>query len=306
MNDNLNLQDKYAVKIGQGPGEALNLLILTGDKQEIIGYDLMYQRMMFWDINFSNCRMIKKRFWNNEFAHHSIAYNSKTDELMSLEEKDADRDYMKKTLLLTLKKVKGSTKRELIIFKLDIGKVMEARSGQIHLWYARPIHARLHKEYIYILNIKDYIIYKYNLDGKLLDHVKVNFTQQSFSDDQLNRFHNSWYRNNKNKVYNFLHFPDRLWPACWLLPLGNGLLVGRRNDYQISDDEWIECDYFDLNLKYLGKVNIPTFSKWNNPFFCQNTVENKLFSRGDTIYIIENNDDSEITSIHKWIWKNEK
>lgn len=303
LTDDLEVKENYIIKRGQGPGEALNLMIFGGNIQEILGYDLTYKRLLYWNKDFNKCRMKKETLFFNEIHFHSYAYSPVIGSLMVLEEKAHPGNINKADLVLSFKKVNDKG-RSFDIHHVEC-KVKEVQSeGRTHRWHSRPLHAILIKDHLFVVNLEEYIIYKYNLSGKLLRNVRIVFSKKSFSGPQLKEWLEASIKDKKQHLY--YHFPGALWPACWLLPFGDGFAVGRRDDYNPSDSGWINCDYFDLNMQYLGMIRIPAFKEWNHPFFCQSALTFKVLSKQKSLYFITMNETNEKTTISEWTWKHGK
>jgi len=305
LNEDLQIKSKYKVKYGQGPGEALNLRFIGVDKQEIIGYDLLSKRLLFWDRDFSKCRMKKEIIWPSEKYSNSISYSPISGSVMALEKKINGGDLFKANLELTLRKLIDKDK-SICIHKIDKWKFSEMRAdGKLHFWLSIPLHSIIYKDYIFVINLKDYYLYKYTLKGKLLRSIGVTFPRKTFNSTQLKKSIKAELPQ-YNRDYSQLHLPETLWPACWILPLGDGIAVGRRGNYGPSDIKWINCDYFDMNLQYRGRIKIPAFENWYGGFSSQSSVKYHILSRSNNLYIINNDEATEKEIITKWTWKYEK
>ena len=306
FNEDLQIKSKYTIKYGQGPGEALNLRILGVDKQEIIGYDLLSNRLLFWDRNFSECRMKKEIIWSSEKYPGSFAYSPITGSVLALEAKIHGSDIFKPDLELTFRKLNGRDK-SICLHKVEKWKTMEERiDGKIHSWLSIPLHSIIYRDYVFVVNLKDYHLFKYTLDGKLLRTIRVVFPQKTFSSTQLKKWVKAELPRLKLEYLSRKHLQETLWPACWILPLGDGIAVGRRDDYGPSGTKWINCDYFDMNLHYQGRIKIPAFEKWNSGLFSQSNVKYRMLSRSNNLYIINNDETTEKEIITQWTWKDEK
>ena len=300
----LVLKDRFIIKRGQGPKEAMNPYILGGSIKEIICYDTSYKRIMFWNSIFTDCIIEKRNLWYGDVSSHSLYYSPQLESILFLLEEANSSPTAKSTVTLVLKNVKNKEVPDFKIYEMKHQFRRLGSNGRLNFWLSMPLHAFLLKRNVFLINLKDYIIYKYDLKGNLLKKVAVKFSNISFSKAELRQWLEKSFPYKERIPY--LHFPEELWPACWLLPLGNGIAVGRRKDYKSSDIEWINADYFDLNLQYLGRIKLPFFNNWNDPMQGQDSVDQGVLVKGDQVFYIINDKENEDIIIRKWTWRNEK
>ncbi len=79
--------------------------------------------------------------------------------------------------------------------------------------------------------------------------------------------------------------PEYVAPANWILELGEGIAVGRMEDYNPERKEWIDADYFDKDLNFLGKIKLPWFYWWNFPG--EFRADFLFYSNGNKLYFIQ-------------------
>ena len=107
------------------------------------------------------------------------------------------------------------------------------------------------------------------------------------------------------KYVNLVNYDEQLWPACWLLSLGEGgIAVGRCSHYDTERKEDITADYFDRDLNLLGKIKIPYFKRWNEPGQGQLDADWRFMFRGDRLFTLEER--NEENWIVRWDVKIEK
>lgn len=300
----LQIKDKYIIKKGQGPNEAINPFIFGGDTREIFCYDFAYKRLMFWTPGFTHCNMEKRRLWYGEFAWHSFSYYPRKSLLLYLKT-NPDNDLRKTLLSLTIMNIKNKQEKDIILYRQKIKYTERDANGQLYFWHAKPIHATWFKDHIYILDLQQYLISKYSATGILKKKVRVAFKSRSFSETQLQKWINETTKSKQRSQYR--KYPQGLWPACWLLPLGNGIAVGRRENYEPANPQWIMADYFDLNLQYLGKIKIPLYHKnWNHPYFSQGSLDGYSLVKGNRFFFINEDEDKETNVLNVWQWQDEK
>ena len=144
-----------------------------------------------------------------------------------------------------------------------------------------------------------------DIRGKLIKNIKVKFKGNSFTENEREKWIESFYG---LKYRDRFDYPEELWPACWIMPLGKGIAVGRRKDYNTNRNEPIIADYFDKDLNFIGKIKLPYFKYWNDPNVGQQFTDILFNCRGDIIYRIkiEAKEDEEEYSLIKFKVKYEK
>ncbi|MCP4219270.1 MAG: hypothetical protein GY765_31845 [bacterium] len=79
--------------------------------------------------------------------------------------------------------------------------------------------------------------------------------------------------------------PEYVAPANWIVELGEGIAVVRMEDYNPERKEWIDADYFDKDLNFLGKIKLPWFYWWNFPGSFRSDF--LFYSKGKKLYFIQ-------------------
>jgi hypothetical protein len=301
-NTSLECQKKFIIKYGQGPSEAMKPLILGGTPNEIVMYDISYRRILYWDSNFDNCVMKKRSLINHGFAYNGFGYSPEYDCALIWEEIDSPSSNKTRVnvYLKSIKKEKTTDRKlyefEYLYFNRDV-------NGGWNFWPSRPFHCILLKDFVFLINLKEYVINKYDLMGRLLKRVKVSFQKKKFSSRQLKEWEKGF---GVKKAH--MNFPGELWPACWLLPIDKGFVVGRREDYKPSNKYCIPADYYDISLRYLGQINLPSFDKrWKDPFYGQTYADIRALGKGRRLYIITEDEGGNGDYIlSRWILKHEE
>ncbi|MCP4213071.1 MAG: hypothetical protein GY765_00375 [bacterium] len=93
--------------------------------------------------------------------------------------------------------------------------------------------------------------------------------------------------------------PREVWPAGWLVAVNDGLAVSRVITYDKDDRTPITADYFDLDLNFIGRINLPFFLGWNNPSSSSDFVDTKYYYKGGKMYKIDFSDSTE----DELVWK---
>jgi hypothetical protein len=154
---------------------------------------------------------------------------------------------------------------------------------------ARPVHFGYFFDHIYILEKKDYRIIKMDIAGKVLIEKKILFKSKSFPQSLRKDWIEKFYRDPKwTKQFDY---PAELWPACWIMDVGEGIAVGRCENYDPEDKGPITADYFDPNLNYLGKIKLPYFYTWNHPSSGKASLNRCFFCKDNKLYSLEARDE---------------
>lgn len=128
--------------------------------------------------------------------------------------------------------------------KLIIGRVPE-----FHYFYK--------DEKIYFINMDEYQLRLFDMEGKLLKKVRVNIDKKRVPEDEKL----SWLKDQAPRLLDKTILTDYIQPGCWMVPLGKGFAVIKRKGYGIECNGLAEADYFDYQLNLVGKVEIPCFLK---------------------------------------------
>ncbi len=292
----LNRLKKYIVARGQGPREFLKERILGGNNNEIFVHDEMQRRLMFWDREFKNCVMFKKQLFS-ESQYDSYGYAADTGHYLAAEEwlRQPPKKAIIRLWLIKLKKnqpANGDIEAEKkLLHEIHYKSVERKPNGKLLIWSSTPVHAQMIGNAVFILNIEDYTIFKYDFEGRLLKSVKVKFPEKIYSLSENRDAMTAWgISANLNPTS---RFPDKLCPPCWLLPLGNGFAVGRRESHMPSSAKFTTADYFDLELQYLGKIRVPTFKYWDNPGYADRAVNFATHFQDQALFVIRAKEEDE-------------
>ncbi|MCK4764977.1 MAG: hypothetical protein KAW12_22450 [Candidatus Aminicenantes bacterium] len=273
-------------------------MIIGGEEDNIVFYDLEKQTYYLFDGDMKmNKKLETKRY--GPFIQNGGGYHPGTKKILGtfaffvnvnvIEFKTFTRKIGEKKLhnevICRLKKWVKSSKQQWII--------------------GYPFHTKIIDDYIYMLRTDEYRLSKMDLEGKVIKEIKVtNIDKKSFS----NSTRSEWIRQSLLKDPVRFIFPGELWSACWLLDLGDGIAVGRRKNYKPTDVEWIEADYFDKNLNYLGKIEVPGFSHWNDPALGQERLDFLFHFQNDKLFMIDirETEEGEDFWLTRWRQESEK
>ncbi|MCX6580094.1 MAG: hypothetical protein NT166_07910 [Candidatus Aminicenantes bacterium] len=189
-----------------------------------------------------------------------------------------------------------------LLHKFPMGLKVETKNGQ-KISYAGHYHqfdyfAR--EENVYILDMKEYILYRFHLDGTLIHSVRVNVEIVPVLDSKREQWIKEHYGEYQRSPVKFV-FTDYVLPTSWMIPLGKGFAVIRRYGYSRQCNGMVEADYFNYNLEMLGKIKIPCFDRiFDLTLFVLPRVT--AYSNGH-LYLVSkeiDKDDNELYILEKW------
>ena len=270
MNPNMEIKENYSIPEGFGPGEIQNPRIYGGDYKSIMVYDLVGFKYIEYSTNFKYVNEYKTQDYN-EFYNCGYNYIPKIRTIL-----DA------RTTLFRVDRLHLDFKIQIYSRSLNYSSITKSRilsefdykgkdENNQHI-YGKPIHFGYFFDHIYILDKREYRLIKMDINGKILRNIKIKFIPVSFSKSEREKW--LFQFDPKEKIRKRAIFPDKLWPAAWLMPIGNGIAIGRCKNYDTTKTEDICADYFDQDLNYLGRITIPYFPLWNHPTYGQQIAEN--------------------------------
>lgn len=296
MDSSLEIEGKYSLARGQGPREIGKIFFFGGTADEIFIYDGVNLRVMFCDKEFKNCKLTRKALHKDDYIS-GFGYSPDTGYFL-MAEQFFSTSSKKFNAVFFLRDVKHGNGEDLPLHCIYYNKIERDLNGNTHIWIGMPFDAILIRNFAFIINLKDYTIFKYDLKGRLIKSIKVLFTGQNYSKSQMAEFKAAWGDNNSKM--RAVMYPRELWPACWIQPLGKGFVVARRKDHMPSNGSLLDADYFDLDLNFLGKISFPAFADWNHPNYSWMAKSRDIFYNGRKLYIIRQADDKEVCIIEEW------
>jgi hypothetical protein len=275
-NTDLELEKKNLIFYGQGPNECLQTLVMGGDENNIIIYDGMSQKYYLYDGDLKNRKTLKaKQPLESGWIPHGVNFSEKNNAFLTCLSRIIKPGVFE--YHLHLRKIEDNGIKDTEILKIENNVYSKKRL----FIAAHPIHFSLINDNIYILRPDEYRITKMNLEGIIVKEARVaNLGKVRFT----NQERELWIEERGLKKSRFT-CPEYLWHACWILELGNGIAIGRRDNYKPLTKEWGDADYFDMDLNYLGKIKLPWFSDWNFP----DQVMSDIFfqNKGNMLFFIE-------------------
>lgn len=160
---------------------------------------------------------------------------------------------------------------------------------------------------LYVIDADTYTLTRMSLDGVPIRSVQVKAERPVFSKEALHRWEKGFSGKKKDShagAWNPTYwYPSPLWPVAGLMELGRGIAVITCTDYDPENQpELLRVDYFDLDLHYLGIVEIPSFPRWNCPMVWHRKKEGGVFRwQKDRLFHIhvDNGDEDQIT-LSRW------
>lgn len=289
LSTDLELREKFFIDNGVGPGEARNPRIYGGGKGFIIVWDAPAQKYIKFDTNFKLLDEIKLTENPGTFLYSGARYvpehNFVLDgflQFITFPSKSFIHIY---TLGFTDDKKIRKTR----LFESP-QKFFNHKNNKYII--ARPIHFGYYFGYIYILDKRVYRLIKMDIQGNILKDLKIPFESKSFSKAERIKWIKKCFPND-NLAANKFDLPEELYPACWLMQVGEGIAVGRCDSYDPDTKKPVTADYFDVNLNFLGKLTLPYFYLWNHPSTGQSTADINFYSKDGKLYFFETDDGDE-------------
>ena len=271
------LIDKYVIEYGQGPNECLSPLPMGGYPGNILIYDEIVKKYYFYNADFSARKTLDSRGLG-----HTIPYGSRFSEKQNVLVTAfwEPLTFSHASIAIYARRLVGNKFTDKKIYN---SKLIVFITKELFL-VGQPFHFKLIDNFIYLLKSDEYNLIKMDLDGNIVKQITIkNFARKTFSRQETA----GWIKEVGGMNPAEFTFPSELWPACWIFELPNGFAVGRRNDYKPDKGEWIECDYFNKDLDYLGKIKVPWFRRWNNPIDGQRYLDYMSFLNDGKFYFVE-------------------
>jgi hypothetical protein len=281
---------------GQGPGELGGGTFFSKSGDTFYAFDNVQQRISVFDKNLEFERFLTTR---QVFQSPLLCADGKSF-IAGIYDFVIDKSRQKAGAEIVAVTFPGMDKK--LLHKFPMGLKMEKKNG-IMISYMGDYHqfdyfAR--GENVYILDMKDYILYCFRPDGALIQSVRVDVEKIPVPDSKREEWIKEHYGENKRSPAKF-EFTDYVMPTSWMLPLGKGFAVVRRYGYGRQCNGMVEADYFNYNLEMLGKIKIPCFDRiFDLALFVLPRVT--AYSNGYLYLVIKKieKDDNDIYILEKW------
>ncbi len=274
----LEVVDRYVVQKGVGPGEVQNPRIYGGNDRSVIIYDAPAFKYIEFDPRFHFRR--EYRLANLGVFLYSGGRYVPEDRLVVDGFYRFLNYYRSLTRIYSLKLEENGKTRGTVLFETPWVKNRKNRKTVA----AQPIHFGCFFDHLYILDKRQYRLVKMSVDGKVIKKIKIAFEPKRFSEGQRKRWVERFYGSKRVKN---MDYPERLWPAAWMLPIGGGIAVARCENYDPDVAGPIPADYFDPDLNYLGQITLPYVKYWNDPGVGQVLAHNNYFFKNGKLYTLE-------------------
>ncbi len=292
----LELVKKDTIKYGEGPNECLHPIIMGAGENHIIVSDIINQRFYKYDVDFKTRKRLRAKQvgWIPHGFNFSFKYNTVLSCVKPFDPSTGIyRDY---NVIL----------RKIMDDRVTYREIFTLRSLQYLVNYilicGRPIHFRMINDHVYILNKKEYAIIKMDIDGRVIKEIRVTgLGEKSFSRRERGDWVEAVGLNYKRSKFTY---PKELWHANGILEIAGGIAVIRINDYKPVKKKWIDADYFDYDLNFLGKIKLPWFPRWNYPGQIQSDLF--FFSKGHILYFIDDRETEDDDDFWLTRWRIEK
>lgn len=297
-NMDLELSDTHKIKYGQGPNECISPRIFGGTEDNIIVYDGNTQRYYLYDREFGSRVTIQSSMMSENVPYYGHMYYPPEGIVLVSTINKLDDSRTSHFKIYTRKIVNGKFKDQIVYNRITAG--LGYKTNPRRLMAGDPHHFKLVGNHLYVLELDNYKLIKMDLSGKVAKAVKINnIPDISFSKKELDK----WMSETILPPNRFT-YPEKLWTPCWMIKILDGIAVGRRKNYSSQKvDDWIEADYFDLDLNFKGKIKLPWFSRWNRPGGTgQQLSEMITHTKDNLFFLIERRDvgDDEEYYLSKW------
>jgi hypothetical protein len=246
----LNFQAQKFFPYGQGPGDIGTGFHIYKSGDQVYIPDQTQQRVNIFDKDFNF-----KKFIISGSGIFTFIENGKYMIKSSTFNDYKHQKRIPKIALLSFPDLKKKLLKELEPhWPLDErGRIVQFAGTGFHYFY--------HQSIIYILEMKSYNISTYDLMGSPLKSVTVDVKPEHLSDEireeWLKELRGGEYEQIKGRIF----LPDVLQPASFMIPLGKGFAVIRRETYLLNcrGKAMVTADYFDFQLNLKGQIQIPCF-----------------------------------------------
>ncbi len=276
----LNLIEKNSIPYGQGPKECLLPVAMGGDEENVVIFDVQARQYYVYQDHFKSRKRLEgtQRGWIPHGGNYS--YSQKT--ILSCYQGKINLAKEKKCraqLNIYLRKINDGRLEDKNLFSLPHTVFLE----NLVAIFATPVHFRLIDDFVYILQKAPYQIAKFDLNGNRVKEIQVTgLPDVRFSKRRRGDWIEALGLNFKRDKFTF---PERLWHANFVIGIAGGIAVGRMEDYKPQKKEWIDADFFDKELRFLGKIKLPWFPAWNCP---DQTQSDRFFACvGNRLYFID-------------------
>jgi hypothetical protein len=290
LSTDLELKKTFIIRRGQGPGEAINPRIYGGDEHFIIVWDAPARKYIKFDSDFKLLDEYRLSKYMGTFLYSGEHYVKEHN--FVLEGFNKHVTYYDKFINIFKMKFPDDESKIVRDIKLFSIPYQQYRKDNDKMTMGVPLNFGWYFDHIYILNKRDYRILKMDAAGNVVLDKKVKFETVTFSEAERKKWIYKNYGPGSRGRRRF-DFPEILWPACWMIHVGDGIAVGRCENYDPDRVEFVSADYFDPDLNYRGRIKLPYFRWWNRTDIAPTHADINFYSKGGKLYFLETRDDDD-------------
>jgi hypothetical protein len=252
-NKNLEPIERKYLKIGQGPGDAGGALQFFSTPDSILGADHTQRRISIFSKDFNYMGLIK-----TDAAFVDVAISPDGRHLAFKKGRPVDpikEGYIDDFYIVSIPDLKSKKIHTIGPYFSLILKT--PNPPKLILGKAPGFHYFFKDQTLYFLDMATYEITTYDLKGNILKKVKVDVKEIKVPPEKKSEWlsHHTAQLSRKDQIL----LADRVQPASWMIPLEKGFAVVRRDTYSTECPDLHEGDYFDYDLKLIGKIRVPCF-----------------------------------------------
>lgn len=248
----LNYKAKKVFSIGQGPGDVGGGSRFYRYGNQFFAPDNTQQRINLFNQDFKFIKFVKLIE-----SHSPLNFIKNGEYFICIQEKGGGRPG-DVTYVVSLFSFPGLQKK--ILYQLGPFPFRD-HNGKHLLFSMDGVDFFYQQEKIYLLNMNSYQINMMDLSGKILKRIRVDAEKQKVPKEMKE----PWLKVNLGQYYRRLKdrigIADDIQPASYMVALGKGFAVVKRNGYYYNCTGMVEADYFDYSLDLIGKIQIPCFDR---------------------------------------------
>lgn len=248
-----NCIDSKRLHLGEGPGDSGGATILFSNDKKIFAADHILRRVTILDTDLVYEKIIK-----TETNFINITFDRGMNFLI-FEKKRSDRrtrNYLVSDFYIT--SFPRMTKK--IFYSSD--RYTSFEDSKYVMGQAPIFHYFFKENEVFFIDMMNYAIYKFDINGQILKHVRVSVNLVETPPEK--EF--EWLQEHTRRLTNKKSFKlaKVIQPAAWMIPLKKGFIVIRRKSWGLGCEDCAEGDYFDYDLNLLGKTKVPCFRRIYN------------------------------------------
>lgn len=277
MTRDFQVKNQYVLRYGQGPGEAINPRVYGGNENQLLVYDPPGYKYLLFDTSLKfqkDIHIPDLGIFLYQGGRFIPGHNLVVDGFLQYQNAN------KANIRIYTRKINDTHVTDHPLYETS---QIERRKKDRVMILGKPIIFDCINDHIFILDKRNYYLTKMDLQGKITTQIKVDFTPVSFPA----ALRAKWLKEFDNLYQDGFDFPGQLWPANWFIHFNQGIAVARCENYDPRVVGPIPCDYFDLDLNYLGKIHLPYFYFWNHPGYGGNMADILYYSQDWVLFFIE-------------------